>query len=100
MALPGDTSATLSLGVAGAAWYPGKGSHTMTTDEPAVPRRAATTARLERDAAMRDRVTLGAAGLLAGPPPAGMVRVSLRGGGLLVVDEAGKKRRTIPLDAP
>lgn len=99
MTLPGGTAATLSLGVAGAAWYRGSGPHSLTTDEPAVARRAATTARLERDGATAARVAEGAAALLGGPPPGGMARVSLRGGGsaVLVID-GPDGRRTIPLD--
>jgi hypothetical protein len=93
MTLPDGGAATLSLGVSGAAWYRGSAGHSLTTDEPAVPRRAGTTARRDRDAAAQARVAEDAARLLAGPVPPAMARVSLRGD-VLVLDGA-EGRRTV-----
>ncbi len=100
MTLRGRTAATFNLGGSGAAWYGATGPRAMTTDEPVAPRRAARAPHLERDAQASARITEAAALLLAGAPPPGMVRVSLRGGatGILVVEGAGE-RRTIPLPA-
>ncbi|MCK6459444.1 MAG: hypothetical protein L6Q95_06065 [Planctomycetes bacterium] len=100
MALPGRAAATLNLGGSGAAWFAAKGPHAMTTDEEAPPRRAAHIPHLSREASANARIAEAAALLLAGTPPSGLVRVSLRGGatGLLVV-EGAEGRRTIPLGA-
>jgi hypothetical protein len=100
MALPGRAAATLNLGGSGAARYGAQGPHAMTTDEQVPPRGAAPIPHLSREASASARNAEAAALLLAGTPPPGLVRVSLRGGatGLLVV-EGAEGRRTIPLGA-
>jgi hypothetical protein len=95
MTLPGGGAATLSLGVSGAAWYGASGPHSLTTDEPAAPRRGATTPRLRRDAAAHARVAEEAARLLGRPPPPGMIRVRLSPGTFVV--EGAEGRRTVSL---
>jgi hypothetical protein len=95
MTLPGRGAATLSLGVSGAALYVASGPHSLTTDEPAAAARASTTPRIERDSTAHARVAEEAARLIGGPPPPGMVRLSLRGGALVVDGPEG--RRTVSL---